>query len=123
MNPLEWLKHYPLEALPYEIGFILLAISMVWYSIVLKKMVAIIHERLIWILPFAGALFIFVSVGMHSFAYLVWMPEMDRMTTVADISRMSAFMMKWRAWSLAGIMLGGLSSLIGGAVYYRWTTR
>jgi hypothetical protein len=124
MNLLTWLQqHYPVDALPYEIGFLLLAVSMIWYSRVLKKMVAILHERPIWILPLLGAVCILVSVGMHVMAYLVFLPKMDALTTVAEINRASAFMMQWRTGSLASIMLGGLCSLLGGGIYYRWTTR
>lgn len=123
MNLLVVLKHYPLDALPYEIGFLLLALSMIWYSIVLRKMVNIIREKPIWILPLIGALCVLTSVGMHSFAYLVLLPQMDALRTVDEIGQMTAFMMKWRTCSLSGILLGGVFSLIGGVVYYRWTTR
>lgn len=119
----DWLRHYPPDALPYEIGFLLLALSMIWYSRVLKKMVDIIHERPIWLLPLFGAVFILISIAMHSCAYLVFLPQMDTLDTVAEINRMSAFMMQWRTGSLAGILLGGLCSLLGGGLYYRWTTR
>jgi hypothetical protein len=123
MNWMDLLKHYPLDALPYEVGFLLLAVSMIWYSIVLRKMVQIIREKPIWILPLAGAFFILASVGMHSFAYLVLLPQMDVLRTVDEINQMSSFMMKWRTWSLTGILLGGIFSLAGGGLYYRWTTR
>lgn len=124
MNVLSWLgRYYPLDALPYEIGFLLLAVSMIWYSIVLKKLVDTIHERPVWILPLVGACFILVSIGMHSCAYLVFLPRMDSLTTVAEINHMSEFMLQWRTGSLAGILLGGLCSLLGGGIYFRWTTR
>jgi len=123
MDLMIWLEQYPLEALPYEIGFILLAASMIWYSIVLKKMVAIIHERPVWILPLVGAFFILVSVAMHSIAYVVLLPQMDLLESVDEITRFSAFILQWRAWSLTGIMVGGILSLIGGGLYYQWTTR
>ncbi|MCD4813997.1 hypothetical protein K8S19_09955 [bacterium] len=123
MNFLENLDHYPLEALPYEIGFVLLAISMIWYSVVLKKMVGIIHEKPIWLLPLIGSAFLLISVVMHSFAYVVLLPQMDSMESLDEITRFSSFILKWRAWSLASIMAGGVFSLIGGSVYYRWTTR
>ncbi len=123
MNWVSILKHYPLDALPYEIGFFLLALSMIWYSIVLRTMVNIIREKPIWLLPLLGALFVLASVGMHSFAYLVLLPQMDVLRTVDEINQMTAFMMKWRTWSLTGILLGGIFSLAGGGLYYRWTTR
>ncbi|MBN1596015.1 hypothetical protein JW933_08835 [candidate division FCPU426 bacterium] len=123
MELLDWFDQYPLEALPYEIGFILLAASMIWYAIVLKKMVAIIHEKPIWILPLAGALCILASVAMHSIAYVFLLPRMDILESVDEITRFSAFMLQWRAWSLTGILAGGALSLIGGGFYYRWTTR
>jgi hypothetical protein len=118
-----WFDKYPLEALPYEIGFILLAISMIWYSLVLKKMIAIIHEKQAWIFPLIGAFCILGSVAMHSIAYAVFLPHMDLLESVDEITKYSAFMLKWRAWSLAGIMAGGILSLIGGGLYYQWTTR
>lgn len=123
MNILSWFEHYPLEALPYEIGFILLAISMIWYSIILKKMVEIIHEQPVWILPLIGSIFILASVGMHSFAYVVLLPRMDGLGSVDEITRFSTFILQWRAWSLAGILAGGVLSLLGGIMYFRWTSR
>lgn len=124
MNLFAWLtQNYPLDALPYEVGFILLAASMIWYSIVLKKMVATLRERPIWILPLAGACCILASVAMHSCAYLIFLPQMDRLGSVAEINQMSRFMMQWRTGSLTGILLGGLLSLTGGAIYFRWTSR
>lgn len=123
MEFLAWFEHYPLEALPYEIGFVLLAASMIWYSSVLKKMVAIIHERPVWILPLIGALFILASVAMHSFAYVVFLPHMDSLESVDEITRFSTFILQWRAWSLAGILAGGVFSLAGGGLYYQWTSR
>jgi hypothetical protein len=123
MNIFEWFRHYPLAALPYEIGFILLALSMIWYSMVLKKMIAIIHERPVWILPLIGSFFILVSVVMHSIAYVVLLPQMDALNSLAEINRFSAFLLQWRAWSLVAILMGGLFSLLGGSFYYRWTTR
>jgi hypothetical protein len=123
MNWMGIIKHYPLDALPYEVGFLLLALSMIWYSIVLMKMVNIIREKPIWILPLVGAICVLASVGMHSFAYLVLLPQMDALRTVDEINQMTAFMMKWRTCSLGGILLGGVFSLAGGGVYYRWTTR
>ncbi len=123
MNMIEWFRHYPLAALPYEIGFILLALSMIWYSMVLKKMIAIIHERPVWVLPLIGSLFILASVVMHSIAYVVLLPQMDALNSLEEINRFSAFMLQWRAWSLVAILMGGLFSLVGGSFYYRWTTR
>lgn len=123
MTLLQWFQHYPLEALPYEIGFVLLAISMIWYSMVLKKMISIIHEKPVWILPLIGSLFILLSVGMHSFAYVILLPKMDALNSLEEINQFSAFLLKWRAWSLAAILFGGLFSLSGGSIYYRWTTR
>ena len=86
-------------------------------------MVAIIHEKPIWILPLIGALFILASVAMHSIAYVLLLPKMDALNSLEEINRFSAFMLKWRTWSLVAIFMGGLFSLIGGSVYYRWTTR
>lgn len=123
MNGLEWFQEYPPEALPYEVGFILLAVSMLWYSMVLRRMVNIIHEKPVWILPLLGAGFVLASVAMHSFAYVVLMPRMDALKSVDEISQFSAFLLKWRAVSLSGILLGGLCSLLGGGWYYRSTTR
>jgi hypothetical protein len=123
MNWLEWVKHYPLDAMPYEAGFLLLAGSMIWYSIVLKQLVATIRERPIWVLPLIGAGCLLASVVMHACAYLVFLPHMDALTSVAEVNRMTGFLMQWRTGSLAGILLGGLCSLVGGGLYYRWTTR
>lgn len=123
MEIIAWFKHYPLEALPYEVGFLLLALSMIWYSMVLKKMVAIIREKPIWILPLIGSMFILASVVMHSIAYVWFLPKMDALNSLDEINQFSAFLLQWRAWSLVAILLGGLFSLIGGSYYYRWTTR
>jgi|GEM_PF-1222514 len=123
MNAMEWFRHYPLDALPYEIGFLLLALSMIWYSVVLKRLLAIIRERPVWILPLIGALCVLASVGMHSFAYVVLLPQMDALKSVDEIDRLSTFILQWRAWSLACIMAGGVFSLLGGGIYYRWTSR
>jgi hypothetical protein len=123
MDIMFWFEQYPLDALPYEIGFILLAISMIWYSVVLKKMLAIINEKPVWILPLIGAVCILISVAMHSIAYVVLLPKMDLLESVDQITKYTAFILQWRAWSLAGIMAGGLFSLIGGLLYYKWTTR
>lgn len=123
MNAMEWFRHYPLDALPYEIGFLLLALSMIWYSVVLKRLLAIIRERPVWILPLIGSLCVLASVGMHSFAYVVLLPQMDALKSVDEIDRLSTFILQWRAWSLACIMAGGVFSLLGGGIYYRWTSR
>jgi hypothetical protein len=123
MTLFHWFQHYPLDALPYEVGFLLLAFSMIWYSFVLKKLVTIIRERPVWILPLLGSLFILVSVAMHSFAYVVLLPQMDALKSVDEIEHMSTFILQWRAYSLAGILVGGIFSLLGGGLYYRWTTR
>lgn len=117
------LRSYPPEALPYEVGFLLLAVSLFWYSIILKKLTAIIREKPVWILPLVGALCVLASVAMHSYAYLVLLPRMDWMVTVDEINRMTAFLLQWRTGSLAGILLGGAFSLLGGGIYYRWTSR
>ncbi|MCK5240996.1 hypothetical protein KAR34_00970 [bacterium] len=123
MDIMFWFEQYPIDALPYEIGFVLLAISMIWYSIVLKKMLAIINGKPVWILPLIGAGCILVSVAMHSIAYVVLLPKMDLLESVDQITKYTAFILQWRAWSLAGIMAGGVFSLIGGGLYYKWTTR
>lgn len=123
---MDWMavvQNYPREALPYEIGFVLLALSMIWYSIVLRRLVGVIREKPVWLLPLAGSLFLLLSVGMHSFAYVVLLPQMEQLVSVDEISQMSAFILQWRAWSLAGILAGGLLSLLGGGFYYRWITR
>ncbi len=123
MDWLAALQSYPREALPYEVGFTLLAFSMIWYSVVLKRLVGVIHERPMWLLPLAGSLFVLLSVGMHSYAYVLLLPQMESLTSVDEISQMSSFILQWRAWSLTAILAGGLLSLIGGSVYYRSITR
>lgn len=123
MDWLAALQNYPREALPYEVGFVLLALSMIWYSVVLKRLVGIIHEKPVWLLPLAGSLFLLLSVGMHSFAYVSLLPQMEQLASVDEISQMSSFILQWRAWSLGGILAGGLLSLLGGGLYYRWITR
>ena len=45
------------------------------------------------------------------------------MTYVDEITQFSAFILQWRAWSLAGILAGGALSLLGGGIYYYWTSR
>jgi hypothetical protein len=123
MNLWAMFAHYPLEALPYELGMLLLACSMVWYSLVLRRLVAVLRERPIWLLPLCGALFLLLSVCMHSFAYLVLLPQLDSLRTAAAIEQLSAFILRWRTLSLASILMGGVCSLLGGGIYYRWTTR
>lgn len=123
MDWIAWLRTYPLDALPYEVGFLLLAISLFWYSIILKKLTAIIREKPVWILPFAGACCLLVSIFMHAYAYLVLIPQMDWMATVEEINQMTTVLMRWRTGSLSGILLGGALALVGGGIYYRWTSR
>lgn len=123
---MDWMavmQTYPREALPYEVGFVLLAFSMIWYSIVLKRLVNVIRERPVWLLPLAGSLFLLLSVGMHSYAYVTLLPQMETLTSVDEITMLSNYLLRWRAWSLTGILMGGLLSLIGGAIYYRSITR
>ncbi len=123
MNVWSALQHYPVEAVLYEIGFLLLAVSLMWYSSILRRMLKIIHERAIWLFPLLGAVFILLSVGMHAYAYLVLMPRLDWMRTVEEINTMTTYLLQWRMWALTSILLGGICSLLGGALYYRWTTR
>jgi hypothetical protein len=123
MNSFVWIQHYPLEALPYEIGFVLLAFSMIWYGLILKKLGRLTSERPIWIFPLIGAGFILASAVMHSVAYVVFLPRMDDLRSLEEISRFSTFMLQWRSGSLAGILIGGIFSLLGGSIYYRSTTR
>jgi hypothetical protein len=123
MNLWQTLGSYPLTALAYDLGVILLGISMLNFSGLLRRMLETLKEPPIWILPFVGATALFISAVMHAVASAYLLPHMDTLKSATDLQYWSDLVRVWRTFSLSGIFLGGALSLIAGGLYYRWTSR
>jgi len=109
----DWL---PMPPLILELGFILLALALLWYARVLGELLAIIRKPPIEVLIVIAAWVIIAAfVVPHYFASAVFYPNLD-----AD-PRMYQYLALFRTISFFGLLISALLVLFPSVAYYLWT--
>lgn len=112
--------------IPAEILFIaallLTIVALVYYGLIVKRLLVLIKGRFIWIFPMIGALCLFVLALFHIYRMLIFFPMLatagpadlfDLIVGSLSLSRIESF-----------LLLGaGLFSLLGGVLYYAASTK
>lgn len=105
-----WLS-LDLEARIYEVALVLLALSLILYSRILRR-ILMLTDRTWWSwLPMAGALLVLGADFLHAFVQIELMPLVKAPEVYRQI-------MGLRSLSLAGMLLAGLLSLAAGLACY-----
>jgi len=103
----------PAGLLLYETALVLLAASLGLYALILRKLLALVARRALWVLPVAGAALLLLSAALHGFASVVLAPQIG---TDPQIFRESMLL---RTVSLAALAASGLLAAASGWAYYR----
>jgi hypothetical protein len=107
----------PAELL-YAIAVALFALSFIYYSRILKRLLTIIRKpSAIWALPLVGAIFLGLGALFH-FLPLAIYPQLDPSRTDQLMQICQS-----RTMEAVGIFLAGIISIIAGMIYTRWTSR
>jgi hypothetical protein len=112
--------------IPAEILFIvailLVIVSLIIYGLIVKRLLVLIRGKGIWIFPIVGSVFLIALAGFHIYRMLFYFPLLgiagpadlfDLIIGSLSLARIESF-----------LLLGaGLSSVIGGMLYYRASSR
>lgn len=104
----------PVQVILNDVGFLLMAAALVWYALLLKRLLRIVRKPAIWGLLIIGAALLVVFVIGHAVAYSRFVPNLPAVW---------AFHGLWlcRFVSFAAVFMGGLLLSIVNWLYYRWT--
>ncbi|MEK7765682.1 MAG: hypothetical protein AAB368_05540, partial [bacterium] len=91
----------------------LLALSLILYAFILRRLLALVARGALWVLPVAGAALLLLSAALHGFAASVLAPLIG---TDPSIYRESMLL---RSVSLAAMAASGLLAAASGWAYYR----
>jgi hypothetical protein len=104
----------PVQVILNDVGFLFMAVALVSYALLLKRLLQIVRKPAIWSLLTIGAALLVVFVIGHVVAYSQYVPSLPAVW---------AFHGLWlcRFISFAAVFLGGLLLSIVNWLYYRWT--
>jgi len=113
---------YPLSALPFDLGFTLLALALFRYAAILGLLLRMMKKPRVDTLLVLSAVGLIVSVIIHVYASTAILPLLDQ----ADAAQFDALYSRatvLRNTSLGLLLLSGLLSALTGGLYYRWISR
>ena len=104
----------PAQAMINDAGWVLLAAALVWYGLLLQRLLKILGKPPAWIWLMAGAAMLIIFVTGHIVAYSQFVPYLPAP---------EAFRGLWlcRFVSFAAVFASGLLTTIVNWMYYRWT--
>lgn len=120
-----------IETLMFTIGTFLLGISLIWYSLILRKILKVMEKPPVWILPFIGSIFIISSGVIDAYVQVSIIPR-NPVESYIDIYNyiisspselVRPYMRElfgWRTVKFLLIFLGSFISSVSGMLYYRW---
>uniref|UniRef100_A0A7C4XU50 Uncharacterized protein n=1 Tax=candidate division WOR-3 bacterium TaxID=2052148 RepID=A0A7C4XU50_UNCW3 len=101
----------------FIVAILLAIISLFIYGMIIKRLLALIQGRGIWVFPVIGGIFLILMAGLHIYRILFYFPLLgtagpgdlfDLIIGSLNLSRLESF-----------LLLGaGLFPLIGGVLYY-----
>jgi len=110
---IDWL---PMPPLLLELGFILLAVALLWYSRVLGDLLTILRKPPIEVLIVIAAWVIILAfVIPHYITSAVFYPNLE-----AD-PRMGLYLLTFRSISFFGLLTSAVLVLFPSLAYYVWT--
>jgi hypothetical protein len=104
----------PVRVILNDVGFLLMAVALIWYALLLKRLLQIVRKPAIWGLLIIGAILLVVFVIGHVVAYSQFVPNLPAVW---------AFHGLWlcRFSSFAAVFMGGVLLSVVNSLYYRWT--
>ena len=104
----------PLQAIINDVGWLLLAGAMLWYGLLLRRLLGILRKPPIWTWLAVGAFALVVFVLGHLVAYSQFVP---------NLPAVDAYHGLWlcRFIAFAAAFAGGLALAVVNWLYYRWT--
>ncbi len=114
---LEALDNLPKEPLVYEVGGIIFASALAGFSHAMRRMLAMIGRRGIWMLPYLGALLMLLAVGLHAYASFFLLP-------FADIhgSQVILEVYRFRFIALMAMLSSSVLTVVGGLLFWLMMT-
>ncbi len=113
---------YPLSALPFDIGFILLALALFRYAGILGLLLKMLRKPRIDVLLYVAAVSLLLSVGVHVYASATLISKLGS-ADAASFDVIYTQAMFFRNLSLSCLVLSGVLSAAIGWIYYRWISR
>lgn len=118
----------------FTLGTVLLGLSLLWYSKILKDLLEIMHKPPVWILPIIGAVLIVISGIVEFYLHYIVIPkwpvesyvELYSWIIKAPSEFIYPFMREifgWRTVKFIFLFAGSLLSTISGTLYYMWVKR
>ncbi len=109
-------------SLPAELVFLIgaacFALSLIFYSLILKRLLAIIRRPSgIWIFPIVGAILLGLAVIFH-FLPLPYYPHLDPSRTEVILT-----ILLERTLEASFLLLAGVMALVAALVYFRWVSK
>lgn len=101
------------HVLVYEGALACLAVSFLFYALILRYLLALVGLKYFWFLPMVGALLLVVAGGLYFYANAYLIPQMSSGISFYKDS------MKLRSISIGLLMLCGVLNTVGGWLYYR----
>jgi hypothetical protein len=107
---------FPLPPLLLELGFVLLALALIWYAGVLGELLEIIRKPPLEVLIVIAAWVIILAFAIpHYIVSAVFYPNLD-----AD-PRMYQYLAVFRSVSFFGLLTSAVLVLFPSLAYYLWT--
>jgi hypothetical protein len=113
---------YPLSSIPFDLGFLLLALALYRGSALLGSILRILKGPPYHWFMTAGATLLLVSVVLHAYASIAVLGPLAR-TTGADFEPLYRQAMAFKNSSLACLAAAGLFSTLSGLLCYRRMNR
>lgn len=119
------------SALLFEAGLLLLAVALLWFSFILKELVAILGKPKVWILSLIGGLILVGAAGIHFYTYstigeyiyvdISIYKDLFQFKTLVFTSTPHKLFLRNRMFVILGILVASLLSLVAGLYYYKWS--
>lgn len=113
--------HIPSELL-FTVAVLILAISLVIYGLIIKRLLVLIKKGGIWLLPILSAGVLICELIIHGYRMIFYFPRLG------TAGRFDFFPLIVGSFSLGRLeailfLIAGILSVLVGFFYYHWSTR
>ncbi|HID31870.1 MAG TPA: hypothetical protein EYP24_00645 [bacterium (Candidatus Stahlbacteria)] len=113
--------HIPSEIL-FTVAILVLAVSLVIYGLIIKRLLTLIKRGSIWLLPIISAGILILQLLIHSYRMVFYFPRLGTAGRF-DFFPLIVGSFSLGRWEAIFFLLAGLFSVLVGLLYYQWSTR
>ncbi|RKX70409.1 hypothetical protein DRP53_05075 [candidate division WOR-3 bacterium] len=111
----------PVELI-FTIAVLVLAVSLILYGLIIKRLLVLIRKGSIWLFPLISAAILIIQLLIHSYRMISYFPRLGTAGRF-DFFPLIVGSFSLGRWEAFLFLIAGILSVVTGFLYYHWSTR